>query len=101
MTVITLDLPDDLAALLGSSEAAAAKAKKALVLQLLREARISQGRAARLLGLTRYDILDLMARDQIPSRPETVEELDEELAALDRLLGPARKPEVSARGGRQ
>ena len=58
MTVVTLDLPFALAPLLGSSEEAAARAKEAPVLQLLREARISQGAAARFLGLTRYDILE-------------------------------------------
>ena len=57
---LSLELPDELIALLGSEEAAAAKAKEALVLELLREARISQGKAARLLGLTRWDTLDLM-----------------------------------------
>ncbi len=51
---IHFDPPDYLVAPLGSD---AAKAKEALVLELLREARISQGRAAELLGLTRWDIL--------------------------------------------
>ncbi|MGH2460897.1 MAG: UPF0175 family protein [Chloroflexota bacterium] len=82
---VALEVPEELISLLGSAEAAAAKAKEALVLDLLREARISQGRAARLLGLTRWDILDLMARHQIPSGPETVEELDRELQTVGRL----------------
>lgn len=76
---IELELPEDLVALLGSPEAAASKAKEALVLELLREARVSQGQAAQLLGLTRWDVLDLMARHQIPSGPETAEEMRQEI----------------------
>ena len=38
---------------------------------LLRDAHITQGEAAWLLGITRYDILDLMARYSIPSGPQT------------------------------
>ena len=83
MTTLTLDLPEELIALLGSPEAAAARAREALVLDLLREARISQGKAARLLGITRWDILDLTARHQIPSGPETPEELEQEIEALE------------------
>ena len=82
---LAVEVPEELVALLGSPEAAAAKAKEALVLALLREAQISQGQAARLLGLTRYDILDLMAEHHILSGPETAEEIEEELATVQRL----------------
>jgi len=84
---LELELPDELIALLGSPEAAAAKAKEALVLELLREARISQGQAARLLGLTRWQILDLMARRRVPSGPETPEEMRREVEEM-RRFGP-------------
>lgn len=93
---VTLELPDELIVLLGSPEAAAAQAREALILRLLQDARISQGRAARLLGLTRWDLLDLMARHRILSGPETPEELEQEVAYL-RLL--PRSDE--ARGGDQ
>ncbi len=77
-TILPLELPEELITLLGSPEALAAKAKEALVLELLREAQITQGKAAELLGITRWDILDLMAQYQIPSGPATVEELHQE-----------------------
>jgi hypothetical protein len=82
---LSLEVPENLIALLGSPEAAAAKAKEALVLQLLREAEITQGQAAELLGLTRWDILDLMAQHDILSGPVTAEEVEEELATIRRL----------------
>lgn len=85
-TTITVDLPTELVALLGSSEALAARARQSLVLNLLREAEISQGKAARLLGVTRHDILEFMARYQIPSGPETAEEADQDVDAARRGL---------------
>jgi predicted HTH domain antitoxin len=92
--MLTLQLPEELVALLGSPEAAAARAKEALVLELLREARISQGKAAQLLGITRWEILDLMAQHQIPSGAETAEEMRQEVEEMRRFLR-----DTSGRGG--
>ena len=83
---LSFEVPDELVALLGTPEAAAARARDVLVLDLLREARISQGKAARLLGVTRWDVLQLMAKHHIPSGPETPEELRQELEAAERFL---------------
>lgn len=82
---ISLEVPEYLMTLLGSPEAAAAKTKEALALQLLREAAITQGQAANFLGITRWDILDLMAQHDILSGPVTAEEVEEELATIRRL----------------
>lgn len=79
MATLTVELPEDLVEELGSPEALATQARQALVLDLLRQGQISQGTAARLLGLTRYDILGLMARHQIPSGPLTAEEMHQDL----------------------
>ena len=80
-TTITLELPEELAALLGPPELLQASVREALVLALLRDARLSQSKAARLLGITRWDILDLMALHCIPSGPETAEEAERDVAA--------------------
>lgn len=87
MTTRTLvvELPEELVALLGSPEEAAARARAALVFELLREGRISQGKAAQLLGLTRWDILDLMARHGIPSGPDTAEEMRQDVEEARRV----------------
>lgn len=79
MATLTVELPEDLVVTLGSPEALASQARQAFVLDLLREGQISQGVTARLLGITRYDVLDLMARHQIPSGPMTAEEVDRDL----------------------
>lgn len=87
---VLVELPDELMTLLGTTDAAATKARKALILELLREARLSQGLAARLLGITRWDMLDLMAERGIRSGPETAEEMRDEIQDLRRW---ATKPQ--------
>ncbi len=76
---ITLELPEELLTSLDSLDGIADRAWKALVLDLLRDAEISQGRAAQLLGVTRYDILDLMALHRIESGPRTAEEMQRDI----------------------
>jgi predicted HTH domain antitoxin len=81
---ITIELPDALVASLESLVGIEDRAWKALVLDFLRDGEISQGRAARLLGVTRYDILDLMASHHILSGPLTAEEAERDVEAARR-----------------
>lgn len=81
---LEIEVPDDLVSMLGSPEAARAKAREALILSLLREGRISQGRAAEILGTTRWDLIDLMAAHDIRSGPETAAEVDSEMETIRR-----------------
>lgn len=84
---IRIALPAEVAALLGETdEQRARRAREAVILHLLREGAVSQGRAAALLGVTRYDILDLMATYDIPSGPQTIEEYRQEVEQAARLL---------------
>lgn len=98
MATLTVELPGELVAELGSPEELAAQARRALVLDLLREGRISQGKAASLLGITRWDILDLMARYQIPSGPQTAAEMEQDIENA-RHFGVSA--ETNGRGQRQ
>ncbi len=88
---ITIELPDALVSALDSLDGIEDRAWKALVLDLLRDAQISQGKAASLLGVTRYDILDLMASHYIPSGPRTPEEVDQEIESAMRYLQSASR----------
>ena len=87
--MVPVELPDELVELLGTAGKASERARLALVLDLLREAQISQGKAAEILGITRWDILDLMARYRIESGPETEEEMRAELGLMRATAGPA------------
>lgn len=85
---LVIEVPDDLVALLGTPEAAAARAKESLVLDLLRAEEISQGKAAELLGMTRWAMLDLMARYKIESGPKTAEEARQDVEVAERAARP-------------
>jgi predicted HTH domain antitoxin len=86
MQALTMEVPDELIALLGTPEVVADRAKEALILELLRQGEISQGMAARLLGVNRWVLLDLMAKHAIPSGPESPDELSQELAVAQPFL---------------
>ena len=75
---LELELPDELLSTL-REQYLAVKAKEALLMALLREHQISQGKAAHLLGMNRDDLFSLMAKYQIPFIDITEGELDEEL----------------------
>jgi predicted HTH domain antitoxin len=86
---ITVDLPEDLVAFYESQEELEGKVRESLVLSLLRDARISQGRAAILLGVTLPEIMHLKARHCIPSGPETAEEAEMDVEAAWRGVSSA------------
>jgi len=75
---LELELPDDVAATLGAAEVAG-KAREAFVMELLREHRVSQGKAAELLHVSRADFFPLMTRYRIPVVDLTPDELQKEL----------------------
>jgi len=79
MVTVTVELPEDLVDQLDSPETLADQARRALVLDFLRRGAVSQGQAARLLGITRWDVLELMAQYQIPSGPQTAEEMQQDV----------------------
>jgi len=56
------------------------RVREALVMDLLRRDRLSEAEAARMLALTRVELLDLMARYDVAAVRMTDAELDRELA---------------------
>ena len=56
-----------------------------LVISLFKDERISSGRAARLLGMTRLEFLDLLRRRGIAYLDYSPDEIAEELEAVQRL----------------
>lgn len=84
------ELPDDLIDDLGSTDVPAAKAREAFVMELVREERISRGKAAEILGISHWDLPDLILEYRIPSGPRTAEEFRQEVETAHRLLEEAR-----------
>ncbi|MCI4624952.1 MAG: UPF0175 family protein [Candidatus Magnetoovum sp. WYHC-5] len=55
------------------------KSKEFIIIELLREGVISQGKASELLEINRYDFLNLMTKYNIPAIDMTDKELEQEL----------------------
>ncbi|HSF31241.1 MAG TPA: UPF0175 family protein [Candidatus Tectomicrobia bacterium] len=82
---VKFELPEEVAPHL-RHEDLSAKAKEALMMALLREHEISQGKAAEFLGIGRHDLFDLMAKYQIPVIDMTPEELQQEFQQADAIF---------------
>jgi len=75
---LDLELPEEIFAQLEGPEIEK-RVKEALVMDLLREHQLSQGKAAELLGLSRHELFDLMARHHVPVIDLSADELKSEL----------------------
>jgi predicted HTH domain antitoxin len=75
---LDVELPDKLFAQL-REEDIERKVKEALVMELLREHRLSQGKAAEILGIGRHELFDLMTNHRVPVIDLDTEELRSEL----------------------
>jgi predicted HTH domain antitoxin len=73
-----VELPDELFAELPKEEIET-KMKEALVMELLREHRLSQGKAAAILGISHHELFDLMTNHRVPVVDLDTEELRKEL----------------------
>ncbi len=81
-TALQIALPANFIALLGTQPQAAAAAHEYIVLGLFQEDRISGGKAAELLGLTRIGFIALLVRKGIPYFRLTPDEWAKEVAIV-------------------
>lgn len=86
MKTLNFPVPDEIVSALGSIERATDKAKEPFAMELLREGRLSQGKVAGFLGVSRGELLDLMVRYRVLSGPETPREAAEDVAGVESLL---------------
>jgi DNA-binding NtrC family response regulator len=78
---LTLELPAEVVKHVPANELAE-KAKESLVMELLREHQVSQGKAAEVLGISRCDLFELMSKYCIPVIDLAPKELEVELKRL-------------------
>ncbi|HID56713.1 TPA: UPF0175 family protein [Candidatus Poribacteria bacterium] len=91
---VSLQFPRDLLGALDvPREQLEARLRELIVLQLFREGRISSGKGAELLGLSKLDFIRLLARHGLSYFTESPEELTAEVEMLERLLGEGDKLE--------
>lgn len=87
---IYMEIPDELLELLGSEDEAAKEAKQSLVLDLVRQGRISRAKAAELLGINLWDLPEFLSKYRIPWFDYSEEQMEEDMAtlrSLDRKAG--------------
>lgn len=84
------ELPDDAFGEGFQEETFVAKVKEDTVMRLLKERRISQGKAAELLGIGRHDLFNLMAQYEIPVIDMSPEELQQEFQRADEIFREKR-----------
>jgi predicted HTH domain antitoxin len=83
MTQIVLNFDAEaMSALRNGPNRLAAEVKTAAVVQWYAEGRISQGKAAEILGIGRARFLDELYRRRVPALQTDLDELREELACL-------------------
>lgn len=87
MVTLALEIPSDLAALLGGQAQATEVVKEHIVLGLYLESRISGGKAAELLGLNRRGFLALLTKKGIDYFRFTEDEWQEEASAARQWAG--------------
>lgn len=84
---VSLSLPRDLLGTLDVSESQlAGRILELLALELFRQGRISTGKGAELLGISKADFIHLLDRHQIPYFTTTSAELEMEVATVETLL---------------
>jgi len=66
MGKLTIDISDELLKLFPSKKEAKSEAKQAMVFDLVRRGKISKGKAAELLGISLWDLPELLAQYDIP-----------------------------------
>jgi len=85
--VVALELPRDL---LGALEVPQtqmeARLRELIALELFREGRISSGKGAELLGVSKLAFVQLLSQHGIDYFTESPEELEAEVTMLDQLL---------------
>ena len=82
MKIIEIPVPEEIIALLGSEEAARKEAREAFIFDLVRRGKISKGKAAELLGISLWELPDLIAQYQIPWFSYSPEDLERDVETL-------------------
>jgi predicted HTH domain antitoxin len=87
MKSIEILVPEEIVNLLGSEEAVRQGAREAFIFDLVRRGKVSKGTAAELLGISLWELPDLIAQYQMPSFSYSQEELERDLETLRELKG--------------
>lgn len=79
---ITMEVSEELIKFMGSEERIGKEANQALVMDLVRKGKISKSKAAELLGISLWDLPELLSRYEIPWFTYSKEQMEADMAAL-------------------
>ena len=79
MKAISIEFPDEIVELFGENELEASLRKWA-VLELVRAGKLSSGKAAEILGMTRWEFMELMSDYDVPMADFSEAELERQLS---------------------
>lgn len=82
MKTVQIEVPEEIVRLIGSEQKVQAEAKEALLLNLVRKGQISRSKAAELLGISLWDLPQLLAQYEIPWFHYRQEDVEADLAML-------------------
>jgi predicted HTH domain antitoxin len=82
MSRVQIELPDEVLALVGSPEVVQTEAKEAFVFNLVRKGKLSRAKAAELLGVSLWDLPELLSRYEIPWFHYRKDNLEQDLKTL-------------------
>ena len=89
---VTIELPSDVEQRLrAQTPDLDAQAKEAVALDLFRKGRLSHYELSRMPGLDRFETDAYLKRHNVFEGSLTAEDLNEQAATLDRVLGPVRR----------
>lgn len=80
MKTISIEFPDEIAELFEEKDIENSL-KKFAILELVKEGKISSGKAAEILKMTRWDFMDLMSLYDLPNVNFSEDELDKQIKA--------------------
>lgn len=85
---VPIELPRDLLGLLDvPSEHLEPRLRELIALELFREGRVSSGKGAEMLGMSKLAFVRLLSQHEIPYFTETVEELKVDVAQVEQIFG--------------
>lgn len=96
LKTLKLDLSGELLKGLGDSDAKlAAELKKLAVLELFKRKKVSSGKAAELLGMSRQEFWDLLYKEGVPYYDYSSEELEKEFKMAHQVSERLSKEKAS------
>lgn len=88
---VSIEIPRDLLGVLGvPRDQLKARLSELIAVELFREGKISSGKGAELLGVSRLDFIRMLAKRDIPYFTQSSDELADEIREIDSLLNENR-----------